>query len=120
MDVMAQLTQHVNITDCLEAKPTLHLLAKHHTAVTLPSKPLALTTSVSSHTVLKPDMNMSFVPSYCIPHNQRALIQEAVEDLFELSVIWEPFSLWNLSLCSFQKMDGSKHTLQTSKKLKLS
>ncbi len=85
----------------------LKLLAQHRQAVALPGKPLELTNRVTHHITLQPDAQPSYVPSYRLPHSQRQVVQQKVDELLQDGVIQESHSPWNSPLFLVGKKDGS-------------
>ncbi len=107
-DVMAQLAPHVKGLDYPDGKPALlKLLAQHRQAVALPGESLGLTNRVTHHITLQPNAQPSFVPSYRLPHSQRQVVQQKVDELLEEGVIQESHSPWNSPLFLVGKKDGS-------------
>ncbi len=71
-NVTAHLRSHVNVLDYPETKPALmNLLAQHRQAIDLSGEPLGVTNKVNYHTALQPGVQLSYVPSYRLPHSQR-------------------------------------------------
>ena len=107
-DVVAQLRPHVHISDYPEAKPALlQLLAQHRPAIALSGEPLGVTNKVTHHIALQPGTHPSYVPSYRLPHSQRLLVQQKVDELLQEGVIQQSFSPWNSPLFLVPKKDGS-------------
>ncbi len=107
-DVMAHLRPHVNVLDYPEAKPALlNLLAQHRQAIALPGEPLGVTNNVTHHIALQPGAQPSYVPSYRLPHSQREVVQQKVDELLQERVIQESHSPWNSPLFLVPKKDGS-------------
>ncbi len=81
-DVMAQLKPYVNVLDYPATKPALlQLLAKHRQAIALLGEPLEVTNKVTHHIALQPGAQPSYVPSYRLPHSQRQVVQQKVDEL---------------------------------------
>ncbi len=94
-EVMAHLRPHVNVLDYTEAKPALlNLLAQHRQAITSPDEPLGVTNKVTHHTALQPGAQSSYVPSYRLPHSQRQVLEQKVDELLQEGVIQESHSSW--------------------------
>ena len=107
-DVIAELRPHVSVSDYPEAKPPLlQLLAQHRPAIALAGEPLGVTDKISHHIALKPGAQPSYVPSYRLPHSQRLLAQQKVDELIQEGVIQESHSPWNSPLFLVPKKDGS-------------
>ncbi len=107
-DVVAQLSPHVKKLDYPDDKsPLLMLLEKHRHAVALPGEPHGLTNRLTHHISLQPDAKPSFVSSYRLPHSQRQVVQQKVNELLDEGVIQESHSSWNSPLFLVSKKDGS-------------
>ncbi len=98
----------VNVLDYPEAKPALlKLLAQYRQAIALPGKPLGVTTQVTHHIAPHPNTQPSHVPSYLVPHSQKQLFQQNVDELLKEGVIQGSHSQWNSVLFLVPKKDGS-------------
>ncbi len=87
-DVVAQLSPHVKTLAYPEGKSALlELLAKHRHAVALPGETLCLTNRLTHHIALQHDAKPSFVPFYRLPHSQRQVVQQKVDELLAEGVI---------------------------------
>ncbi len=107
-DVIAPLTPHVNVLDYPDAKPALlKLLAQYRQAITLPGEPFGVTTKVTHHIALQPNTQPTYVPSYRLPHSQKQVVQQKVDELSKEEVIQESHSLWNSPFFLVSKKDGS-------------
>ncbi len=107
-DVVAQLSEHVKKLYYLEGKSALlKLLAKHRQAVALPGEALGLTNRLRHHIFLQPDAKPSLILSYRLPHSQRQVVQQKVDELLAEGVIQESHSPWNSPLFLVSKKDGS-------------
>ncbi len=106
-DVMADLNPHVNVLDYPEAKPALlNILAQHRQAIALPGEPLGVTNKVTHHIALQPGAQTSYFPSYRLPHSQRQVVQQKVDELLQEGVIQESHPPWNSPLFLVPKKDG--------------
>ncbi len=104
-DVLAQLSPHVKKLGYPEGKTALlKLLAKHRHAVAPPGEPFGLTNRLTHHMSLQPDTKPSFVPSYTLPHSQRQVVQQKVDELLAKGVIQMSHSPWNSPLFLVRKM----------------
>ncbi len=65
-----------------------------------------MTTKVTHHIALQPGAQPSYVPSYRLPHSQRQVVQQKVDELLQ-GVIQESESPWNSPLFLFPKKDGA-------------
>ncbi len=107
-DVREQLRPLVNVVDYPEGKnELLDLLASYRKAVALPGEPLGVTSHVSHHIAMKPDTNPVYIPSYRLPHSQRAVVDGLVKDMLKEGVIQESTSPWSSPLFLVPKRDGS-------------
>lgn len=94
--------------DYPEAKPRLlDLLTKYRNVVALPGENLGVTHTAQHHIVLKADAQPSYVPTYRLPHSQRAVVEGLMQDYLDQGVIQESFSPWNSPLFLVKKKDGS-------------
>ncbi len=83
-DVLAQLKPHVNDLDYPEAKPALlQLRAQYRQAIALPGEPLGVINKVTHHIALQPGAQPSYVPSYRLPHSQKQVVQQKVDELLK-------------------------------------
>ncbi len=90
-----------------EAKPPLlQLLSQHRQAIALPGEPLGVTNKVTHHIALRPGAQPSYVPSYRLPHSQRQVVQQKVDELLKEGVVQESQSPWNSPLSLIPKKDG--------------
>ena len=107
-DVVAEIAPYVKTPDYPEGKTALlKLLAQHRPAVALPGEALGLTTRVAHSITLQPDAKPSYVPSYRLPHSQRLVVQQKVDELLAAGVIQESHSPWNSPMFLVGKKDGS-------------
>ncbi len=107
-DVIAPLMPHVNVLNYPDAKPgLLKLLAQCREAIALPGEPLGVTTQVTHHIALQPNTQPTYVPSYRLPHSQKQVGQQKVDELLKEGVIQESNSPWNPPLFLVSKKDGS-------------
>ncbi len=70
-------------------------------------EPLGVTTKVTHHIALQPGAKLSYVPSFRLPHSQRQVVQQKVDELLQEWVIQESQSPWNSPLFLVPKKDGS-------------
>ncbi len=83
-DVKAPLMSHVNVLDYPDTKPALlKLLAQYRQAIAFPGEPLGVTTQVTHHTALQPNTQPTYVPSYELPHSQKQVVQQRVDELLK-------------------------------------
>ncbi len=107
-DVIAPLTSHVNVLDYPDAKSAfLKLLAQYRQVIALPGEPLGVTTQVTHHIAFQPSTQTTYVPSYRLPHTQKQVVQQKVDELLNEGVIQESHSPWNSPLLLVPKKDGS-------------
>ncbi len=107
-DVIAPLIPHVDVLDYPDAKPALlKLLGQYRQAIALPGEPLGVTTQVTHHIALQPNTQPTYVPSYRLPHSQKQIVQQKVDELLKEGVIQEYHSPWNSPLFLVPIKDGS-------------
>ncbi len=83
-DVIAPLMLHVNVLDHPDSKPALlKLLVQNRQATALLEEPLGVTTQVTHHIALQPNTQPTYVPSYRLPHIQKQVVQQKVDELLE-------------------------------------
>ncbi len=118
-DVTAHLRPHVNVLDYPEAKPALlNLLAQHKEAIALPGEPLGVTNKVTHHIARQPGAQSSYVPSYRLPHSQRQVVQQKVDEILQ-GVIQESHSPWKSLLFLVPREDGSYRPVIDFRKVNL-
>ncbi len=87
-DVIASLMPNVNVLDYPDAKPgLLKLQTQHRQAIALPGEPLGVTSKVTNHIPLQPGAQPSYVSSRRLPHSQRQVVQQKIDELLEEGVI---------------------------------
>ncbi len=98
---------HVNVLDYPDAKPALlKFLAQYRQAIALPGKPLGVTTQVTHYIALQPNTQTTYVPSFRLPHSQKQVVQQKVNELLKEGIIQATHSPWNSPLFgSLKKTD---------------
>ncbi len=92
-DVIVSLMPHVNVLDYPDAKPALlNLLGQYRQAIALPGEPFGVTTQVIHHIALQPNTQRTYVPSHRLPHSQKQVVQQKVDELLKEGVIQESHS----------------------------
>ena len=103
-----ELKPHVQVMDFPDMNNSLlDLLVKHRTAFALPGEPLGVTHKVEHHIDLKPQTRPVYVPSYRLPHSQRQVAADLVQDMLQEGIIQESYSPWNSPLLLVKKKDKS-------------
>ena len=116
--VVSQLTELPQITQIdvemigsvkyTKAVPTLlKLLNQYRSAVALKDEPLGQTQLVRHHITLQPGISPIYVPAYRLPHSQRGLIEDCIDDMLAQNVIQPSISPWNSPLLLVPKPDGT-------------
>ena len=107
-ELYTQLGAHVKELDFPDARPRLlDILMTQRQALALPGEPLGVTDRVTHHIDLKPGTSPVYVPSYRLPHSQRKVAHDLVDDMLAEGIIQESHSPWNSPLFLVPKKDGS-------------
>ena len=85
----------------------LTLLANHKSALALPGESLGVTERITHSITLKPDARPSYVPSYRLPHSQRAVVKDKIDKILTQGIIQESHSTWNSPLFLVPKKNGT-------------
>ncbi len=110
------LSPYVKGLDYPDDKPALlKLFAQHRQA--LPGEPLELTNRVTHHIALQPDAQLCFVSSYKLPHSQRQVAQQKVDEWLEEGIIQKFHSPLNSPLFLVSKKDGTYHSFIDFRKI---
>ncbi len=103
-----QLAQHVKVLDYPEeCSRVLELPQTYRHVLTLPDEPLSVTILISHRIDLKSGSSPSYVPSYRLPHSQRAVAHKLIDGMLKDGVIQESRSPWNSPVFLVPKKDGS-------------
>ncbi len=106
-EVIAPLMSDVNVLDYPDAKPALlKLLAQYRKEIALPGELRGVTTQVTHYIALQPNCQPTFVPFYRLPHSQKQVVQQKVDEQLKEGVIQEFHSTWNSPLFLVPKKDG--------------
>ena len=96
----------VTVVDYPEFKPSLlEFLKKYNDVITLPGESLGVTDKTEHHIKLKPGSQPVYIPVYRLPHIQRQVVAEAIDEMPE-GVIQHSKSPWNSPLFLVLKKDG--------------
>ncbi len=76
-------------------------------AIALPEELLGVATQVTHHIAFQPNTQPTYVPSCRLPHSQKQVAQQKVDELLKEGVIEESHSPWNSPLFLVPKKDGS-------------
>ncbi len=110
------LVSHVTVTDYPELRDRLlHTLNKYRDTIALPGEALGATSLTEHHIKLKPGTRPVYIPAYRLPHNQRQVINDQIEELLDQGVIQHSKSPWNSPL--FRKRMASLDLSSTLEKL---
>ncbi len=86
----------VNVVDYPEMKHSLlELLERFRDAIALPGKSLGVTDRTVHHIRLKPGTQPVYVASFRLPHSQKAIVDEMIQDMLDQGVIQNSRSPWN-------------------------
>ena len=101
------LDSFVTTSDYPELRPSLlKLLKKYREVIALPGESLGVTDRSQHHIKLKPGTQPVYVPAYRLPHAQRQVVTDAIEEMLEEGVIQNSKSPWNSPLFLVPKKDG--------------
>ena len=107
-ELATQLGAHVKVLDFPDARSRLiDLLVSHRQTLALPGEPLGVTDLVTHRIDLKPNTRPVYVPSYRLPHSQRKVAHNLVENMLTEGIIQESYSPWNSPMFLVPKKDGS-------------
>lgn len=107
-ELITQLEAHVKVVDFPGEKQRLFdTLVAHRQAIAFPGEPLGVTNRVQHHIDLQPNTSPIHVPSYRLPHSQRQVAQNLVENMLHEGIIQDSCSPWNSPLFLVPKKDGS-------------
>lgn len=102
-----QLKGSLGNLDYPNAKDSLlQLLESYRDVIALPGEHLGKTDLAKHYIPLKPDTNPVYTPAYRLPHYQREVVKEIIDDLLAQNVIRQSSSAWNAPLFLVPKKDG--------------
>lgn len=84
-----------------------NLLNEFRDTIALPGEPLGRTDMIDHHITLLPGVTPIYVPAYRLPHSQRQLAEELVQEMLRLGVVEPSKSPWNFPLVLVPKKDGT-------------
>ncbi len=97
-----------NVVDYPEVKHSLLELLEHfRDVIELPGETLGVTDRAAHHTMLKPDTHPEYVAAYRLPHSQKAVVNEIIQDMLDQGVTKNTCSPWNSPLFLVPKKDKS-------------
>ena len=101
------LSSLVNVVDYPELRHSLmELLEEYRNVIALPGEPLGATQYTEHHIRLKPDTKPVYIPAYRLPHSQREVVDQQVQDMLTQGIIENSHSPWNSPLFLVPKKDG--------------
>ena len=107
-ELATQLSSYVKVIDYPDVRNRLtDLLVTHRQAIALPGEPLGVTDRVQHQIDLQPDARPIYVPSYRLPHSQRQVADNLVQDMLEEGILQESYSPWNSPMFLVPKKDGT-------------
>ncbi len=102
------LSSFYNVVDYPELKQSLlHLLENHRSAIALPGEPLGATDRAQHIVKLKDGTSPVYIPAYRLPHSQREVINQQVQEMLDQGVIEHSHSPWNSPMFLVPKKYGS-------------
>ena len=102
------LSSFVNVVDYPEWKHgLLQILENHRSAVALPGEQLGATDRTKHTIKLKDGTSPVYIPAYRLPHSQREIVNQQIQDMLKQGVIEHSHSPWNSPLFLVPKKDGS-------------
>ncbi len=103
----ASLVSLVKAVDYLEHRPSLlSLLNKYCSVIALRGEPLCATSKAKHLIQLKLGAKPVYIPAYRLPHSQRQVVNEQIDDMLQQGVIQPSKSPWNSPLFLVPKKDG--------------
>jgi len=101
------LESYVKIVDYPEQRHALiKLLKEYRDVIALPGETLGATDKTEHLIKLKPGTQPVYVPAYRLPHSQRKIVGEQINEMLEQGVIQHSNSPWNSPLFLVPKKDG--------------
>ncbi len=98
----------VNVVDHPEMKHSfLELLEGFRDVIALPGESLGVTDRTAHHIRLKPGTQPVYVAACRLPHSQKAIVDEVIQDMLDQGVIQNSCSPWNSPLFLVTKKDKS-------------
>ncbi len=95
----ASLDTLVKVVDYPEHRPSLlSLLNKYPSVIALPGEPLGATSKAEQLILLKSGAKPAYIPAYRLPHSQRQVVDEHIDDMLQQGVIKPSKSPWNSPL----------------------
>ncbi len=98
----------VTVVDYPELKHVLlQFLENHRSAIALPGEPLGAAGRAKHIIKLKAGTSPVYIPAYRLPHSQREIVNQQVQELLDQGVIEHSHSPWNSPLFLVPDKDGS-------------
>ena len=98
----------VSVGDYPELKSSLlQLMTRYRDVIALPGEPLGATEQTMHHIKVNPGTSPVYIPAYRLPHSQRQIVDDQVEDMLKQGVIQHSTSPWNSPLFLVPKKDGT-------------
>ncbi len=85
----------------------IDLLGRYRDAIALHGESLGLTDRTAHHIRLKPCTHPVYVAAYRLPHSQKAIVDNMVQDMLDQGVIQNSCSPWNSPLFLVPTKDKS-------------
>ena len=97
----------VTTQDYPELRPSLlQFLQQYRDVIALPGEPLGVTDKAEHHIKLKPNTHPVYIPAYRLPHSQRKIVEEYVNEMLDQGVVKSSKSPWNSPIFLVPKKDG--------------
>ncbi len=104
----SSLEPFIKVAHYIEMKPTLlQILEMYRQAIALPGEPLGVTHCAEHLLKLKPGSDQVYINEYKLPHSQRQLVEDLIEDMLDQGVIQESNCPWNSPLFLVPKKNGT-------------
>ncbi len=101
------LDSHVKVEDYPELRACLlETLTRYRDTIALSGEALGATSLMAHNIKLKPGTRSVYIPAYRLPHSQRQVVNEQIEEMLEQGVIQHLTSPWNSPLLLVTKKDG--------------
>ncbi len=101
------LDSHVKVEDYPELRARLlETLTRDRDTIALSGEALGATSLMAHNIELKPGIRPVYIPAYRLPHGQRLVVNQQIEEMLEQGVIQHSTSPWNSPLFLVPKKGG--------------
>ncbi len=102
-----KLDSHVKVEDYPELRARfLETLSRHRDTIALSGEALGATSLMEHNIKLKPGIRPVYIPAYRLPHSQRQVVSEQIEEMLKQGILQHSTSPWNSPLFLVPKKDG--------------